>query len=452
MEDTISKRANMSISKKGKKKHNVHRSGAQSLEEMRLEKPTYINVRSKSFTSAADIDTETSCSFFRPQNKNVLPSQEHTGFTLESDLTPQDIPVPQESMLRDVGLKVYTETGPMESAPRSSSVPPSQQLDELSWEKMTTTMNHEHKANRESKARSSHKHHTSGVSLRICRSRSESSRSSHKRECSPHVNKLNRVKSCPGGDQPTLADEHLENLLSKEKTNSLPAEDLSHLYEIKCAEGIPENESIEQRAARILGIVVPVGALCDDKEATEDSCESKLEKEEGNTEKEERHTKKDHAKSPLSVLQVQNVEPTKTNEEAASDVLESPKKEQSLCDGICPDSVKVVQKEETKPLEECAILSESVSRVSQVESDEKVAINETQDKSEEQERIHEAESKEEVVVALVNDEGIKDVAELTTENAENREISLPRNTTSSMEAPDKSIVPDTYDPSRVERV
>uniref|UniRef100_A0A3B4AK98 Uncharacterized protein n=1 Tax=Periophthalmus magnuspinnatus TaxID=409849 RepID=A0A3B4AK98_9GOBI len=417
MEDTISKRANMSLGRKGKKKANVHQSGAQSMEEMHLEKPTYINMRSKSFTSTADTDTDISCSLFRPhENENVPPSQEHSDFTLDSDLTPQDIPVPQESMLRDVGLKVYTETGPMEAAPRSSSVPPFQSFDEQSWEKMTTVNmckdSQEHKVNRESKARSSHKHHTSGVSLRICRSRSESSRSSHKRECSPHVNKLNRVKSCPGGNQPTLADEHLESLLIKEKTNSLPAEDLSHLYEIKCAEGIPENESIEQRAARILGIAIPVGALCVDKEEIQGNGESNIDEEEGNVEK-------DPAKCTMSTPLVHNVEPTKTGycEETNLDIVESPVEERSLSAAICPDSVKDNQNKETKQLGECAMLSRDVSEVSQEDSDEKVAIDETQDNLHMYfEQIQGLESKEEVVIALVNDEGIKEVGELTTEH------------------------------------
>ncbi|XP_023660518.2 junctional cadherin 5-associated protein-like [Paramormyrops kingsleyae] len=60
--------------------------------------------------------------------------------------------------------------------------------------------------------------------------------------------------------QLSLSEEHLESLHIKAKTNSMP-EDLSTLYEVKCAEGIPENEPIEQRAARILGIEVPAESL-----------------------------------------------------------------------------------------------------------------------------------------------------------------------------------------------
>ncbi|KAJ8375965.1 hypothetical protein SKAU_G00065450 [Synaphobranchus kaupii] len=61
--------------------------------------------------------------------------------------------------------------------------------------------------------------------------------------------------------QLSLAEKHLEELLINEKANSLPKEDLSNLYEVQCAEGIPEKESIEERAARILGIEVPAESL-----------------------------------------------------------------------------------------------------------------------------------------------------------------------------------------------
>lgn len=316
MEDTISKRASMSVNRKGKKKHNIHRSGAQSMEDMHLEKPTYINVRSKSFTSAADVDTERSCSPFRPQNKRIPPTQEHTDFAQDSEPTQQDIPVPQESMLRDVGLKVYTETGPAESTPRSCSVPPFQPLDELAWATITTKHSQEHKTHKESRGKSIHKHHTSGVSLRICRSRSESSRSSHKRECSPHVNKLNRVGSCPNNNEASEADEHLENLLIQEKTNSLPAEDFSHLYEVKCAKGIPENESIEQRAARILGIAIPVGALGVEK--AEELQESTM-----NVAREKGKIVKDPINCILSIPEARNVKPTESigSEETTQHIL-----------------------------------------------------------------------------------------------------------------------------------
>ncbi|XP_056627838.1 LOW QUALITY PROTEIN: uncharacterized protein jcada [Triplophysa dalaica] len=62
-------------------------------------------------------------------------------------------------------------------------------------------------------------------------------------------------------NEKTLADEHLETLLSQEKASNMQAEDISNLYQVQCAKGIPENESIEVRAARILGITVPVESL-----------------------------------------------------------------------------------------------------------------------------------------------------------------------------------------------
>lgn len=341
MEATISKRASMSVSRKGKKRHNIHRSGAQSLEDMHLEKPSYINVRSKSFTSTADMDLERNCSFLSPGKERISPTPEHTDFADNSELTQQDIPVAQDSMLRDVGLKVYTETAPTEPTPtpRSCSVPPFQPLDELAWETVATKGSQEHKMHKEPRAKSSHKHHTSGVSLRICRSRSESSRSSHKRECSPHVNKLNRVGSCPNNNEASAADEHLENLLIQEKTNSLPAEDFSHLYEVKCAEGIPENESIEQRAARILGIVVPVGALAVEKEVEVQESMSENEEKEGNLEK-------GSSNSHLSPPTAQDPESTENtgSDEATLQVLEASCGEK--VEAVHDESESKVEKEE----------------------------------------------------------------------------------------------------------
>ncbi|XP_048866256.1 junctional protein associated with coronary artery disease-like [Brienomyrus brachyistius] len=81
-------------------------------------------------------------------------------------------------------------------------------------------------------------------------------------------NRLTEEKNSEGGNvttsdwrsQLSLSEEHLESLHIKAKTNSMP-EDLSTLYEVKCAKGIPENEPIEQRAARILGIEVPAESL-----------------------------------------------------------------------------------------------------------------------------------------------------------------------------------------------
>ncbi|XP_035285124.1 LOW QUALITY PROTEIN: junctional protein associated with coronary artery disease-like, partial [Anguilla anguilla] len=62
--------------------------------------------------------------------------------------------------------------------------------------------------------------------------------------------------------QQTVAEKQREVLSTDEKSDGgAPAEDLSNLCEVKCAKGIPENESLEDRAARILGINVPAESL-----------------------------------------------------------------------------------------------------------------------------------------------------------------------------------------------
>lgn len=329
MEDTISKRPSVGqcIDLDGvNKRLDQFKSGAYftagpepgreaiSLPPMHIEKPN-IKVRSKSLASTADLDSmDIKSAFSRPQANNIPPTNELSILlnpdSRDSCLPPlpphnesnqlyrQDIPVPQESLLRDVGLTVYTETpgGPGEPMQRSLSVPSPlshkeiSQSVELLWENRTATVKNssspEHNSNKElqadieteRKAKSDNVPPFRGeVNLRICRSRSESSRSPQ-REISSHITRLTRgvsfVFDNDDGDEryaisepltykneSTIADKHLENLLIKEKANSLPAEDLSNLYEVKCAKGIPENESIEQRAARILGISVPVEAL-----------------------------------------------------------------------------------------------------------------------------------------------------------------------------------------------
>uniref|UniRef100_A0A4W6C2R6 Junctional cadherin 5 associated a n=1 Tax=Lates calcarifer TaxID=8187 RepID=A0A4W6C2R6_LATCA len=290
---------------------------AISLPPMHIEKPTNIKVRSKSFASTADLDSmDIRSAFSRPQANNmpqtnelsVLPNPGLRESCLLSSLSPhnesnrlyrQDIPVPQESLLRDVGLTVYTETpgGPGEPMQRSLSVPSPlsnkelSQSVQLSWESRTGLVKNsgspEHNSNKELQAEEDTERKVTSdnippfrgeVNLSICRTRSESSRSPQK-EGSPHITRLTREVSFVFDDdddgneryaisepltyknESTIADKHLENLLIQEKANALPAEDLSNLYEVKCAKGIPENESIEQRAARILGIAVPVEAL-----------------------------------------------------------------------------------------------------------------------------------------------------------------------------------------------
>lgn len=329
MEDTISKRPNAvrsiddldGLSKKvARCKSGAHFTAgpepgreAISLPPLHTEKPNNIKVRSKSLASTADLDSmDMRSAFSRPQANNIPPTNElkpspngncvlsSMPLHNESNRTiyRQDIPVPQESLLRDVGLTVYTETpgGPGEPVQRSLSVPSPLDHKDLSqsvqhsWEVQTALVKNsgspEHSSPKELRAGVSMERRAKSesalplrgeVNLGICRTRSESSRSPTK-DSSPRITRFTREVSFmfenDDGDQrystaelltykneSTIADKHLENLLIKEKANALPAVDLSNLYEVKCAKGIPENESIEQRAARILGIAVPVEAL-----------------------------------------------------------------------------------------------------------------------------------------------------------------------------------------------
>lgn len=286
---------------------------AISLPPMHTVKPSNQKVRSKSFASTADLAfMDTEIVFSKPQTNSVPPSNElsrlrnqgasdscllplHSPQNGSNQLYRQDIPVPQESLLRDVGLTVYTETpgGPGEPIKRSLSVPSPLDVKELSqsvqelWENRTAQVPNSGSFNdssnkdlpamlqTERKAKSDSDVPSSGlVNLRICRSKSDNS---HQKDISPPITKTSREVSFVFKNnrderttisepliyknESTIADKHLQNLLILEKANSLPAQDLSNLYEVKCAKGIPENESIEQRAARILGISVPVEAL-----------------------------------------------------------------------------------------------------------------------------------------------------------------------------------------------
>uniref|UniRef100_A0A3Q4H6G1 Junctional cadherin 5 associated a n=1 Tax=Neolamprologus brichardi TaxID=32507 RepID=A0A3Q4H6G1_NEOBR len=287
---------------------------AISLPPLHNIKPNSTKVRSKSLASTADLESMSMRSFFsRSQANNIPATNDHSVHPNSncrdnlSSLPPhnesnrhyrQDIPVPQESLLKDVGLTVYTETpgGPGEPVQRSLSVPsPLDQKDftqsmEPSWDTRTAILKNrcspEHNSNNELETEGNAKRKAESnnvpplrgdVNLTICRTRSESSKSPQK-DSSPHITRLTREVSFvfqdDDGDrryamsepltyknESTIADKHLENLLIQEKANALRAEDLSNLYEVKCAKGIPENESIEQRAARILGIAVPVEAL-----------------------------------------------------------------------------------------------------------------------------------------------------------------------------------------------
>ncbi len=339
MEDTISKRPNVGQCNNNldgiNKRLDHPKSGAHvivgpepgreaiSLPPMHIEKPQNIKVRSKSFTSTADLDSmDMKSAFYKPQVNNIPPTNElsillnpgpRDDWLLPSlppqnesnQLYRQDIPVPQESLLRDVGLTVYTETPGAPGEPMQRSLSVSSPLDhieqsqsaQLLWENRTALVKNvsspEHNSSKEVQGKTDSDRKADSVSpfsgevkLRICRSRSESSGSPQK--SLQHITRLNREVSFvfEKGDsderytisepltyknESTIADKHLENLLIQEKANSLPAEDLSNLYEVKCAKGIPENESIEQRAARILGISVPVEALGVADKQSEDS-------------------------------------------------------------------------------------------------------------------------------------------------------------------------------------
>nr|XP_040023372.1 uncharacterized protein jcada [Gasterosteus aculeatus aculeatus]XP_040023374.1 uncharacterized protein jcada [Gasterosteus aculeatus aculeatus]XP_040023375.1 uncharacterized protein jcada [Gasterosteus aculeatus aculeatus]XP_040023376.1 uncharacterized protein jcada [Gasterosteus aculeatus aculeatus]XP_040023377.1 uncharacterized protein jcada [Gasterosteus aculeatus aculeatus] len=329
MEDTISKRPNVGqciddlhVAKKRSDRFQSAAHFTASLKPcreaisrppMHIENPNTLKVRSTSLASTSDLGSmDIKSAFSKPQANNIpstndlfvisnsvcglLPS-----LTLQNEpnrLYRQDIPVPQESLLKDVGLTVYTETpgGPGEPMQRSLSVPSPLDHKECSesvqqsWESRTTLVKNsgspEHNSNKEFQAEAETERMLKSnnfppfrgeVNLTICRTRSESSRSPQK-EGSSHITRLTREVSfvLQGDDgngryaisepliykkDSTMADKHLANLLIREKASSLPTEDLSNLYEVKYAKGIPENESIEQRAARILGIAVPVDSL-----------------------------------------------------------------------------------------------------------------------------------------------------------------------------------------------
>lgn len=331
MEDTISKRATLAKHRDGlnglSDRFRHFTSGSRftvglelgreavSLPPMHTDTPSNRKVRSRSFASAADLAfMDAEFVFAKPQTNSVPPSNEacqlknqgaSAGCLLPlcspqnglNQLYRQDIPVPQESLLKDVGLTVYTETpgGPGEPMKRSLSVPSPQDSQELFQSSQELCENRrEHVQNisstndcsnkevlampqTERTAESSSDVPSSGrVTLRIRRSQSENSQ---QKDTSSPITKM-RKEACfvffknntdeerttlseplIYKNESTIADEHLQNLLTLEKANSLPAQDLSSLYEVQWARGIPENESIEQRAARILGISVPVEAL-----------------------------------------------------------------------------------------------------------------------------------------------------------------------------------------------
>lgn len=287
--------------------------GAISLPPMHTEKPINPKVRSKSIASTDLAFMDREIVFSKIQNNSIPPANElslptnqgvgnscllplHSPQNGSNQLYRQDIPVIQESLLRDVGLTVYTETpgGPGEPIKRSLSVPSPLDLNKLSESVQELRENRtaqvqssgglKDNSNKDlpdmlqtkRKAKSDSDVPSSGhVNLRICRSDSDNSCKKHissivtqrRREVSfvfkTNDNDVRSTYSEPliYKNESTIADKHLQNLLILEKEHSLSAQELSNLYEVKCAKGIPKNESIEQRAARILGISVPVEAL-----------------------------------------------------------------------------------------------------------------------------------------------------------------------------------------------
>lgn len=220
----------------------------------------------------------------------------------------QDIPVPQESLLKDVGLTVYTETpgGPaVPTQPNSLSFPSpieheGRSLSELVSQLSKTAGDKDSgihldsakvvQSNAEPQKKTTFNNACSDgpiINLKICRSFSEGSKfpqgglsdDTWLTRDSPVLGKRDddenyvMSKSQSYMNKSTVADRNFGNFLILEKTNSLPAEDLSKYFEVKHAKGIPENESIEQRAARILGISVPVEALVAVKQQPEDKRE-----------------------------------------------------------------------------------------------------------------------------------------------------------------------------------
>nr|XP_057916448.1 junctional cadherin 5-associated protein [Doryrhamphus excisus] len=261
-----------------------------------LSEKTAIKVRSRSFPPANDLESVSMQKAFSRAPPNAPPApkvgptstpggrQPPSFLPQHSDtnrLYRQDIPVPQESMLRDVGLTVYTEAPSGHGETTQGSHPLPSRLDhkdlpvQLLRESGTTLLKnnsgpghnshpgHEDEADTETKATlDKPPRRKEPLNVNISGTRSENCKSkSSLLDTRLAKDEKYRISEPMNTNKPTMADEHLETLLIQEKANALATEDLSTLYEVKCAEGIPENESIEQRAARILGINVPVGTL-----------------------------------------------------------------------------------------------------------------------------------------------------------------------------------------------
>ncbi|TSK14827.1 Supervillin [Bagarius yarrelli] len=208
-----------------------------------------------------------------------------------------DIPVPEESLLKDVGLTVYTAIpdsvklgSPVALSPESPMLTSPSDNSETCEVLQITSSDSGGDQNISSPDFSTNSNisiankpeprKVSGESKDI--TSSERSPQRH-RVRSQHFTFMANCDNSDYDDDPhlsnekTIADEHLEALLSQEKANSMPTEDLSNLYQIQCAKGIPVHESIEARAARILGIAVPAEALVQEEEHFDQQIEEKAE-------------------------------------------------------------------------------------------------------------------------------------------------------------------------------
>ncbi|XP_067285838.1 junctional cadherin 5-associated protein [Pseudorasbora parva] len=242
----------------------------------------------KSYLSKSKVDSQT-------QEIPVTKTDNYVNYEIlqREDTDPlihrRDIPVPKECLLKDVGLTVYTAVpdtvtsgsptclspeSPMLTSPSDNSemcetlqITSSDSSGDLSrhspeFAEGTQSLNNNNafnsKALKKKAGRESAEVTRSGRSSRI-----HVIKSLHCKFKANYEDDDDNFYSdyMSWSNEKTLADEHLETLLSQEKANIMQTEDLSNLYQVQCAKGIPENESIEQRAARILGIDVPVEAL-----------------------------------------------------------------------------------------------------------------------------------------------------------------------------------------------
>ncbi|KAI4902370.1 hypothetical protein NFI96_025870, partial [Prochilodus magdalenae] len=266
-----------------------------------------LDLESRGKTDADQEYREVRSAFSRPKgrisNSDIaqrqdMPVQSDTSFVsyeflqrMRGDPTGQrlDIPVPKESLLKDVGLTVYTAIpDTVTSGSPTGLSPESPMLTSPSDNSETCEALHITSSDSGGdRSRNSPEFIVDqSLDTQTCITAEfdlekevlSRSKGAVTKQRSPHIHvarsqhfrfKANYAEDDDDGysdylswsNEKTLADEHLETLLSQEKANSMPTEDLSNLYQVQCAQGIPVHESIEQRAARILGIAVPVEAL-----------------------------------------------------------------------------------------------------------------------------------------------------------------------------------------------